>query len=351
MSEEILKALMQLFAIISKQDDGVTEAKRDYVKTFLKQQLSHDLVDEYIALFEKHAKEKSKRSGDRLTSVGDSVRTLGICKKINKTLTQNQKIVVLVRLFELINSDQNFSDQRMEIIDTVSKVFKFLEGEYKSIESFVKNPTGHSEPDFLLIADEVDNDTAKNIKSEDLDSQIVILKIASVNLYFLKYTGKSDVLLNGLSINKNRVYLFASGSTIKPPHGKTIYYSDVAAKFLSDVSSVKLSFEAKNVEFKFKNDNIGLRDVNIAEEEGKLIAIMGASGAGKTTLLNVLSGLETPSSGHVKINGINLHTEKEKIEGVIGYVPQDDLLIEELTVFENLYFNAKLNRSTKRFIV
>ena len=42
------------------------------------------------------------------------------------------------------------------------------------------------------------------------------------------------------------------------------------------------------------------------------------------------------------INGIDLHREKDKLEGVIGLIPQDDLLIEELTVFENLYYNAKL---------
>ncbi|MBN2814518.1 MAG: ABC transporter permease, partial [Bacteroidales bacterium] len=53
-------------------------------------------------------------------------------------------------------------------------------------------------------------------------------------------------------------------------------------------------------------------------------------------------GIEAPSNGEVLINNINLHTQREQLEGVIGLVPQDDLLIEELTVFENLYYNAKL---------
>ena len=69
---------------------------------------------------------------------------------------------------------------------------------------------------------------------------------------------------------------------------------------------------------------------------------MGGSGAGKSTLLNVLNGNNAPSKGQVLINGIDIHKSKDEIEGVIGYVSQDDLLIEELTVFENLFYNAKL---------
>ena len=69
---------------------------------------------------------------------------------------------------------------------------------------------------------------------------------------------------------------------------------------------------------------------------------MGASGSGKTTLLNVLAGIETPSKGEILINGLNINTQKEDINGVIGYIAQDDLLIEELTVYQNLYYNAKL---------
>jgi len=69
---------------------------------------------------------------------------------------------------------------------------------------------------------------------------------------------------------------------------------------------------------------------------------MGGSGAGKSTLLNILSGKLQPQQGKITINGIDIHKEKSKIEGIIGFVPQDDLLIEDLTVFRNLYLNAKL---------
>jgi ABC-type multidrug transport system ATPase subunit len=73
-----------------------------------------------------------------------------------------------------------------------------------------------------------------------------------------------------------------------------------------------------------------------------LIGIMGASGTGKPTLLNLLSGLYRPKSGDVRINGISIYSPDDRLDGVIGYVPQDDGLIEDLTVFENLYYAASL---------
>ena len=118
--------------------------------------------------------------------------------------------------------------------------------------------------------------------------------------------------------------------------------SDLIALFNEELQTSKLSFNANITEFRFPNGALGLRDVQISEGPGQLIGIMGASGAGKTTLMNVLAGIEQPTVGSVKINGFDINTEKESIHGVIGYVSQDDLLIEEPTVYENLYYNAKL---------
>ena len=350
MSEEILKALMQLFAIIAKQDEGVELSERAYVVNFLNQQLNDEAAQEYIRLFEQHAglldEENEEEKGKiKLTSVKDSVRILGICKKINKTLTQKQKIVVLVRLFELINADRKFSEQRMAIINTVAEVFKLSKEEFSDIENFVIGNTlsDLDRPNVLAIHDKGRVQIhSKHIPTESLDGFLAILQIKSVDLYFLRYTGTADIFLNGLPINNRRIYLYASGSSIRLPKGKPVYYTDVVSHYLADSTLTKISYRANGLGYTFKTGGIGLRNINFAEEHGKLIGIMGASGAGKTTLLNVLSGTESPTTGEVLINGINLHTEKDKLEGVIGLIPQDDLLIEELTVFENLYYNAKL---------
>ncbi|HCW06474.1 MAG TPA: ABC transporter, partial [Cytophagales bacterium] len=138
MSEEILKALTQLFAIITKQDGGVTENERQFVINFFQQELDQDTIKEYVALYDEiSGYGKQDEEKNRLTSVKDSVKTLGICKKINKTLTQKQKVVVLTKLLELIGSDKNFTPQRIEIINTVSTVFNIGQDEYKLVETFI----------------------------------------------------------------------------------------------------------------------------------------------------------------------------------------------------------------------
>ncbi|MBN1116046.1 MAG: ATP-binding cassette domain-containing protein [Bacteroidales bacterium] len=349
MSEEILKALMQLFAIIAKQDEGVEKTQVEYVKNFLQQQIAADKVSEYFGLFEENAglrgDDSEEKKKNKLTSVKDSVRILGLCKKINKTLTQKQKVVSLVRLFEIINVDRKFSDQRMAILNTVAEVFNITNEEFKSVESFViKNETHELDDGNILIINDKNEhyEYAKRIHTKHLDTNIFILRVKSVDLYFLRYTGNQELFLNGLPINNNRIYLFANGSTVKLPKSAPIYYSDVVSHFMADITSSKISFTARDVGFQFPNGNLGLRNIDFSEGHGRLIGIMGASGAGKTTLLNVLSGIDTPSAGSVQINGLDLHNDKSKLEGVIGLIPQDDLLIEELTVFQNLFFSAKL---------
>ena len=67
---------------------------------------------------------------------------------------------------------------------------------------------------------------------------------------------------------------------------------------------------------------------------------MGGSGTGKSTLLSLLNGTLVPQEGSITING---HSISElRVKDLIGFVPQDDLLIEELTVYQNLWFTAKL---------
>jgi ABC transport system ATP-binding/permease protein len=346
MSEEILKALMELFALIVKQDGGILDNEREYVSNFLIKQLSKESVSEYLALFDSHSGPVVlRKSGQEIfaPSVKDSVKILNICKKINRTLNQEQKVVVLMRLYELVNADRQFTPQRMNIINTVAEVFKISHQEFASTEQFVKNndPALLNNPAILIISTEDHQcDLCKKILGGYEGTTISILRIRSVDLYFIKYISDDQLYLNGLPITSGHVYTFAKGSSIKSVLGHPIYYSDIASRFLSEKNIHRLSFTVQNLTYKFREGHTAIDNISFSLEDSKLIGIMGASGSGKTTLLNLMSGIQKPTSGSVKINGVDLLDGNNSLEGIIGYVPQDDVLIEDLTVFENLYFAA-----------
>src|ERR1035437_8214812 len=119
MSERILKALMQMFAIIAKVD-GVSNTGRLIVQSFLKQQLNQEMVEQYLLLFDQYLEEyhkvsQRKEGAAKRTSLG-SVKILKICTQINMELAQKQKVVVLLRIVEFIYSSNDISPQEFEFV-------------------------------------------------------------------------------------------------------------------------------------------------------------------------------------------------------------------------------------------
>lgn len=349
MSEKILKALMQLFAIVANvgRDDSNT---KEFVSQFLKEQLNQELVNEYLFVYDRFYNEQNKKregaKARKRTSL-NSVKILKICAEINKELTQKQKIYVLVQLLEFIFLNNNDTEQAIEFVETVAESFNISSNEYVEIKDFIssaKEELPKIENVLLINNHEKTAGEHKHIKADGIDGQVRVLSIESVNMFFLKYFGKTELQLNSQLIKPVKAYVLTQGSSLRGSKVAPIYYSDIITSFLSDLDIEKTTFTVDKITYKFKNGNVGLHPMNYQEESGNLIGIMGASGAGKSTLLNVLNGNYKPSTGAVKINGFDIHApeNKDKIEGVIGYVSQDDLLIEELTVFQNIFYNAKL---------
>jgi ABC transport system ATP-binding/permease protein len=356
MIEPILKALMQLFALISDVHDisEISSREKDIIRLFLTRQLNNELVNRYMDMFEEYLREYNSESIAR-GSIRDMKRTtltavkiLGICEKINEELNQKQKLYVIVQLIDYILFGAVITENEMEFLETVSNAFNLPHEEFRNIRSFILNsveeiPGKHN----AMIIDgrnKCDQEGVKQLYRENLKSTIYLLHIESTNTYILKYSGREDLFLNGQNIYPGQTYTFDHGSTIRGSGFGTIYYNDVTSVFTEEILKLKVSLDAIDVYLKFKHSEFGIQKFNFHEESGNLVGIMGGSGVGKTTLLNVLSGITKPQEGEVRINGFDLYSEEGKIhlKGVIGFVPQDDLLIEELTVYQNLYYSARM---------
>jgi ABC transport system ATP-binding/permease protein len=351
MSELILKALMELFAIISRPKESSSNGsdRRTVVESYLKRILNQELVEGYLDIFDnffsRHQSLVNSR-GDRRIGP-DSVKILRICDQINKELTQKQKLIVLIHLFEFIHSNNaEISHQEHEFIQTVADSFHIQKQEYYLIRDYTINEIGHIPASNKVLAitsqEDFKNNETIHIFSKQFKGELWLLQATSAKIYFIKYLGDNELYLNGQLLTPYKVFVFNAGSSIRDHNIKPIYYSDIVTLFHDEHRASKIVFEVNDISYRFKNGSMGLQSMSFVKESGRLIGIMGASGAGKSTLLNVLNGTERPSTGSIRVNGTDIHFEKQNIEGLIGFVSQDDLLIEELTVFQNLYYNAKL---------
>lgn len=348
MSERILKALMQLFAIIAHPQSSAIERRR-MVSKYLKQHLDQETAEEYLVLYDQHYEENQRRttrkSKIKKYTSASSVRVLRICTEINEELIIRQKVVVLIQLLEFLNSEDEISTQEFAFVETVADTFNLPKEGYERLRNFVLNDFTEIKPSSRLLTisnSESNHKMGEQYYSPGLIGKIKILRLQTVDMFVMRFKGIDELFMNGQSLNPERVHVLSQGSSIRNPKIDPIYFSDIVGTFYHDNKQKRVVFEAQNIEYRFKEDNIGVHDLSFKEESGKMVGIIGSSGAGKTTLLNVLNGSAQPSKGNVVINGYDITSDKSKLEGVIGHVSQDDLLIESLTVFENLYFNAKL---------
>ncbi len=347
MNESVLSALMKLFAIIvDEQKDGFELAARDVVANYLESRFTKEWQIQYLNDFDSYLKESYYDINQYDYRMTKHRQINQVCVNLLEEVDQEQKVWIMLQLLEFIDDSDYIGNEILGFVHTVAAVFKISVKEFELAQSFICGDEDSIPIDehILLIDSDtsLDNKNVKHICEPRLRGRVFVLQIKSTNTYLIKYFGENNLFLNGNNIKTDRSYLITFGSVIRSPRINPIYYSQIVAKFIELKNRSQINFIAKDIEFKFEGTENGVHPFSFTAESGQLVGIMGGSGTGKSTLLNVLNGNLPLNSGHIWINGYDLHKEKDKLAGIIGYVPQDDLLLEELTVGENLNYNARL---------
>jgi len=361
MRESVLLALIHIFAIISTVNPGgITSRGKKILRGYLRRYLNRELEEEYFSLFENNLEFYSNelRNADRGELADEesliTFQITNICRQIKKSLFIEERMIVFLQLLEFTFEDGQITQQENTIIDIVARTFNINKKEYNNAYAFmIGRQYDKVSPDCMLVI-ESDNPSYrleseyanyslwKHIFIRGFRGSLYVLHIESTGSLILTYDGPLPLYFKGRDIIACRPYLLERGVNIKGPGIEPIYYSKVYKAFIINDLREKVIFEGYNLEFRFKNSDNGIKPMNFRLESGTLVGIMGSSGVGKTTLLNILHGKIKPEKGNIFLNGHDLYDNADKLKGLIGYVPQDDLLLEELTVYQNLYFNARL---------
>ncbi|MGI8638862.1 MAG: FHA domain-containing protein [Pyrinomonadaceae bacterium] len=156
---------------------------------------------------------------------------------------------------------------------------------------------------------------------------------------------------NGVYVNGQRI----TRQNITPPDavqiGSFLIKIDEAGNVSVFDTRSKTRIDSVNVIKEVKNRSGGgmirlLDNVSLSIQPNEFVGLLGPSGAGKSTLMEAMNGMRPASGGSVLINNLDLYQHLDSLKQSIGYVPQDDIIHRELTVYRTLYYVAKLRLSS-----
>ncbi|MBN2523808.1 MAG: ATP-binding cassette domain-containing protein [Bacteroidales bacterium] len=176
---------------------------------------------------------------------------------------------------------------------------------------------------------------------EGIDQVLKILYVEQIKTFMLTCNDCNSIVKKNELNNLYGWEYLEPGEKIVLRNKFEISYHDLKNIFLSEKYSQKLQMEIRNLAYSYSNGK-GIKQFSLTIEPGTLIGILGKEGSGKSTLLKLLAGEIPCGKDQIIINGYDLSKDLYQMKGIIGFVPEEDLLYNELTVYENLYLTAKL---------
>ncbi|MDA0729013.1 MAG: ATP-binding cassette domain-containing protein [Bacteroidetes bacterium] len=342
MTTSILEALIQLFALFAagRGEEGVALG-RDHAARYMRNQLPKPIVDQSLVrfdslvdLFQNMPNQGPDMVAKRLSKL--SVKLLRTCSLINKGLEWHEKHVVVVRLMEFLHHTPEHHTGHM-FLRTVCESFSMTEPHKDALMTLVVHGVEANNPALFTLDDRV--------LGKRFGGKMVGLHLEEQNLFLVRTAHTGTLRINHQELKGEMVAMLAPGGTMRDSLGGVLFHSELVSSLEQASNHRKpLVLRAEDVShyFQFPQEQ-ALHQFNLEAEGGQLVGIMGGSGSGKSTLLGVLNGTTKPTFGTITINGVSIHDHPKLVAGWIGHVPQEDVLIAELTVQENLLFNAQLS--------
>ena len=322
MTDIILSSFLSLFALFGKEEKVDEARAKNLLEDYLRHHFGIRKINTYLGLYD-DMRGVYEMSDDLDTEIIVS----SICDNLHGKIRTSEEAMLLLRIMEFCGvKDSN-----------IHPMFKVMAEKFNVPEQLFN--------DFIDFVSNKPSEHVMLLQPEGFDGQLKTLLTPTTGTLIFTYNGEDMALLNDVPVLPGAYQVWLQSSVLKGKNGHPIYYSSILAEYnkkngKDEEINQQVEFCGRNINFRFPNSDHGMHNLNFTLHSGELLAIMGGSGPGKTTLLSILNGSLTPQEGQITINGHDISEQKAK--DLIGFVPQDDLLIEELTVYQNLYYTAKL---------
>ena len=332
MNETILNGLLNLFAIFASsvriEREQASRAVHSYLSSHFGVRSHKEYIELYNALRDMY--------DDSLFVLDKEQIVRNICEQMKVKLRAEEQLLLLIRFVEFAYTNSKEADEHMALFRLVADIFAISQEEFDDSLAFI---TGKPSSSLLTISGEEETD-GNHIRRKGMEGMIRVFFIRRFDKQIFTYHGSGQVFMNDIPLSPDMFYAWQHSSVLKGPLFLPVYYSDLLTVFNKNEQKEIVRLAGRDIDFTFKNSRNGLHNFSFNLKSGQLVAIMGGSGVGKSTLLGIMNGNIRPDQGTITVNGHLLDSPEAR--RLIGFVPQDDLLIEELTVYQNLLYTARL---------
>lgn len=321
MNDLVLTALINLFALFCTSSNLKRERAKSVIYNYLVRFFGIRNHQEYLDLYDTLCDFYELSAPDEQKIVSQ------VCEKLKKEITEETQVLMVLRLMEFSSLNIEAYHEQRHLFELVAGKFGVGDRLFADFERFIGGQAG-------------ENVGIKHI--DEIGSTLKVLRLPEYNKTLVSAEGNVQLFMNDIPIQPGIFMPWEKNGIIKSKHGKPLYYDFIQRELLGTAEQAQaIQFCGHHVDFRFPNSDNGLHDFTFRLQSGELVAIMGGSGTGKSTLMSILNGSQRPGSGSITINGEELYGNVERLKQLIGFVPQDDLLIAELTVWQNLYYTAR----------
>lgn len=321
MNETILSSLLNLFALFGSRDQTDREKSAKVLSSYLAHHFGVRNVENYLELYH-----DLRDFYDDMPELDVDVTISGMCAKLITQISNEEQTLMLLRLMEFCSIDgQDWNNDGLFRI--IVREFQIKERIYDDMVAFLDNTR--------------ESKRVKTIHVNGVEGYIKTLYLKPFQMVVFACHSQEEFMMNDVPVMPHVSQIWQRSGVLKCAKATPIYYYQALSAFVIKKQREPIVLEGKNVNFRYSatNEN-GTHNLTFKLYSGSFVAVMGGSGAGKSTLLSILNGTLQPQEGQITLNGHAITEPAAK--ALIGYVPQDDLLIEELTVFQNLWFTGKL---------
>ena len=326
MNDILLSGLLNLFALFGAVNRTDKSRSLQMLSNYLTKHFGVRMLDDYLPLYS-----DLRDFYDISPELDKDAIIEGICSNIKHRISREDQTLMLLRLMEFCDPTPGtqrgagISEENLQIFRKVAELFE-VDGDI--FEDFVCYVSGETNAHVLTLT------------REGLNGELRLILLERYNKILFCYNGPDTVLMNDIPVLPGTFLVWQQSGVLKSRHMAPLYYSNISALYDTGSRRQEIVLSGRDINFRFPGSDNGMHDLTFDLRSGQLVAVMGGSGTGKSTLLSLLNGTLRPDSGSITLNGYDV--SDPRVKDLIGFVPQDDLLIEELTVYENLMFTARL---------